>query len=135
MASGHACAPKRADRSSSVVGARAVSASAPEERRPQPLRGRKRFDRLYAAGHRVRRGGITLYGAPGDPGVVRVGVAAGKKVGGSVERNRAKRRLRAAARQVGFPPGNDFLIVASRAAVEAPFEDLVHWLTEAMEAS
>ena len=65
-------------------------------------------------------------GEPGGP--VRVGYTCSKKVGNAVTRNRAKRRLRAAVREV-LPrtarPGWDYVLIGrSGATVSRPFVDL-----------
>lgn len=52
-----------------------------------------------------------------DDGPGRVTAVASRKVGGAVQRNRAKRVLRAAAAQVGIAPGVDVALVARPAAV------------------
>lgn len=57
----------------------------------------------------------------GDDDGARATVVAGRKVGGAVVRNRAKRRLRAALRDVGAPCGADVVVVARHGAVMAPF--------------
>lgn len=60
-------------------------------------------------------------------GPVRVGFTASKKVGNSVERNRARRRLREVVRLAppeGMRPGYDYVLIARRAALDLPFERL-----------
>jgi ribonuclease P protein component len=79
---------------------------------------RKRADFLKAASAR-RQGtnGFLLQArdrADGDP-AVRIGFTASKKIGNAVLRNRAKRRLRALARELLAPaahPGWDYVLVA-----------------------
>ena len=92
---------------------------------------RKRADFLAAA--RARRQGTATMMVQGrdrrdgDPGV-RVGFTCSKKVGNAVARNRAKRRLRAVARDIlpgAAQPGWDYVLIG-RAEVTAsrPFEAL-----------
>jgi ribonuclease P protein component len=79
-----------------------------------------RGDFLRVAGGRVRaaRPGLVLQAAPqpGDPeAALRVGYTASRRVGGAVQRNRAKRRLRAVAAAV-LPrcgaAGTDYVLIA-----------------------
>ena len=70
--------------------------------------------------------------APGPAGPPRVGFVVGRKVGGAVQRNRAKRRLREAVRKVPLEQGTDYVIVASAAVVHTPFDRLIRWLSEAI---
>jgi ribonuclease P protein component len=101
----------------------------------------KRADFLRAAS--ARRQGTTGFllqarAREDDAAQVRVGYTASKKIGNAVLRNRAKRRLRALARQV-MPtlaqPGWDYVLVARPdATVSRPFADLVADLTGAMRA-
>ena len=58
---------------------------------------------------------------------VRVGFTASRKVGNAVARNRARRRLRAIAREVldHAEPGNDFVLIARPATVERDYQALV----------
>lgn len=75
----------------------------------------------------------------GLPNVVRVGFTATKKtVGGAVERNRAKRRLRAAAAAL-LPlygvGGNDYVLVARAATLTRPFADLLEDLAVTLKAA
>lgn len=70
-------------------------------------------------------------------GSLRAGFTATKKLGGAVERNRAKRRLRAAAAAV-LPlygrEGNDYVLVARAATLTAPFAQLLEELAAALQA-
>ncbi len=63
-----------------------------------------------------------------DEDTVRAGFTATKKIGNAVIRNRAKRRLREAARQL-LPdhgrPGHDYVFVARAVTPEAPWQGLL----------
>ena len=66
---------------------------------------------------------------------VRVGFTASRKVGNAVIRNRAKRRLRAAAAEV-LPrlgrPGTDYVLIARAGTSERPFQALIGDLEAAL---
>jgi ribonuclease P protein component len=73
--------------------------------------------------------------APEDGGAARIGFTVSRKVGNAVERNRAKRRLRAAAREVlpmHAQPGLDYVIVGRRQTLDRPYAALVGDLRDAM---
>jgi ribonuclease P protein component len=60
-----------------------------------------------------------------DDGPVRVGFTVSKKVGGAVERNRVRRRLREVVRlsPAGcLRGGHDYVLIGRRAALSLPFE-------------
>lgn len=69
---------------------------------------------------------------------LRVGFTASKKIGNAVIRNRAKRRLRAAASQV-LPllgrDGYDYVLVARGTTVARPFPALLSDITMALKAA
>ncbi len=111
----------------------------------QPLtveRLKIRADFLRAA-KAIRRveGAITLETCPMPeplPRTVRVGFTASKKIGNAVIRNRAKRRLRAAASQL-LPllgrDGHDYVLVARGTTVARPFPALLSDITTALKAA
>ena len=73
-----------------------------------------------------------------DPDLIRVGFTASRKIGNAVLRNRAKRRLRAVAREVlpeAGQPGWDYVLVARPGAtVSRPYGDLLADLRRALAA-
>jgi ribonuclease P protein component len=92
-------------------------------------------------GRRQSQTGLTLEACPSPavkPGTVRVGFTASRKVGGAVLRNRAKRRLRAAAAAT-LPllgrEGHDYVLVARIATLSRPFAQLTLDLEKAIAAA
>jgi ribonuclease P protein component len=70
--------------------------------------------------------------APGTSARPEVGIVAGRRVGGAVQRSRAKRRLREAAARVPLQPGTAYVLIASAQVVDVPFSRLVGWLERAV---
>ena len=111
-----------------------LPASAPVLRpSPAPARLKSRADFLrVASGRRVygRCVGMQVY-RRGDDGYgvpeCRIGLTVTKKVGGAVERNRIKRRLREALRSPGLATdtAHDYVLVARRDALTVTFAGLV----------
>jgi ribonuclease P protein component len=105
-----------------------VDAEAPS---PTIERLKKRPDFLAAAqGRYERRGAVVVQSRDraDETVLIRVGFTATKKVGGSVVRNRAKRRLREAARAL-LPlygrPGHDFVLIARGGTASRPWGRLL----------
>ena len=86
------------------------------------------------------RPGLVLQAASIPPGssdveAVRVGFTASRKVGNAVLRNRAKRRLRAAAAEVlarDGRKGTDYVLIARAGTGERPYAELVGDLEAAL---
>jgi ribonuclease P protein component len=86
---------------------------------------------------RVRRGRsfahplVVLVIAPNEIGRTRMGVVAGHRVGGAVQRNRAKRRIRAVLHELhpSVRPGYDMVLIARQPMVEAAFQEVRDVLT------
>lgn len=74
--------------------------------------------------------------ASGEGDVVRVGFTVSRKVGDAVRRNRARRRLRAAAADV-LPrdgrPGYDYVLVGRGGTLDRPYTALVEDLRTALQ--
>lgn len=71
--------------------------------------------------------------SPGPAGAPTVGFIAGRKVGSAVLRNRAKRRLRAAAAQSRLQSDTVYVLIADRGVLVADFGRLVHWINRCAE--
>ena len=105
---------------------------------------RKRIDFLAAARH-LRRvaGAVTLEMAPTPeksrtPETLRLGFTASKKIGNAVARNRAKRRLRAAAYALlplSGRDGHDYVLVARQGILVRDFAALKNDIAEAARAA
>lgn len=80
-------------------------------------------------------GGAPVSAPVSDP-LLRVGFTCSKKVGNSVERNRAKRRLRAAAALI-LPtmaqPGHDYVLIGRTETLHRPFDLLLKDLQTALK--
>jgi ribonuclease P protein component len=97
---------------------------------------KRRAEFLRVAGSRKRwvAPGFILQVAPASPAVgpalpaARIGFTASRKVGISVVRNRARRRLKAAVAAtmpLHAAPGHDYVLVARGETVRRPYADLL----------
>ena len=79
------------------------------------------IERVKKTGRRLPTPLFNLVSCRSDQPHARVGVIVGKRLGGAVVRNRAKRRFRELARQVRrqLTPGRDLLVFPRHAALEA----------------
>ena len=96
---------------------------------------RKRAQFLNAAkGRRAGRNAFSLQAIAVDTAAPGLGLTVTKKVGNSPERNRIRRRLRAAARacQPAFQPQHDYVLVGRRDALTEPFAKVVADLSSAI---
>lgn len=67
---------------------------------------------------------MVLYTQPNRLGTNRLGITASTKIGGAVQRNRARRRLIESFRSIELKQGFDIVIVARSRAVAAPYEKI-----------
>lgn len=83
--------------------------------------------RMYAQARTLHGTSVVLFLAPGTGGYA---VVAGRRIGGAVARNRARRILRAAWRQVTPQVGQDAVLVARQAIRGRKTQELVAEMTE-----
>ena len=96
-----------------------------------------RADFLAAArGAKVQAGAFVLQArARGGTAPPRFGFTVSRKVGSAVERNRVRRRLREIVRRHAAllaEDGHDYVLIARRAALQAPFDEMVADFTGAL---
>jgi ribonuclease P protein component len=96
------------------------------------------FDAVYRKGRSVSTRFLVLYSFPreeGEDGEPRLGLAVSRQLGNAVERNRLKRRLRAAFDAVAgeLPPGHDYVLIARPGLTEAIASRGFPWLTERVQ--
>ncbi len=91
--------------------------------RTYSLKRHKEFRFTYRAGHQVGGGSFVLVTARNRKGKVQVGFSVSKKIGNSVMRNRAKRRLKACFSPLlpRVKPGYNLIFIARSSALTAPF--------------
>lgn len=102
--------------------------------RGERLRDRREFQRLFRRGGRVERPSFVLLWLPA-PGPRAAAFTASRRLGGSVWRNRARRRLREAyRREKGVLPaaGLRLCFVARPQAVRVAFPELASEVAEAL---
>ncbi|TCL72241.1 ribonuclease P protein component [Rhizobium sp. BK251] len=102
------------------------------------LKGRPQF--LAVRNGEKRRGNFFLLEVLDrhEPeGEARIGFTVTKKHGNAVERNRMRRRLKEAVRLHGgfaMQPGHDYVVVARRDVLTAPFKELADQLSTRIKA-
>ncbi len=104
------------------------------------LKSRKLIQALFQRGRKLRgKGCLVLYLSPTEKVAEPAEVAfiAGKKLGKAWLRNRAKRRLREAWRQVTaktpLEPGLKVAVVANQWTLQVPFSELVRELATTLQ--
>ena len=85
------------------------------------VRHRPEFQRVYEQGERVRARLMTVMVLANDRPVSRLGIAATRKLGGAVERNRAKRLVREVFRKANVPAGLDIVVIPRPEMLDAEY--------------
>ena len=104
------------------------------------LKNRADFLRVASAGRRSAMPSLVVQAArrtgwPGGAAAIRVGFTASRKAGNAVVRNRAKRRMRAAAANVLRSRGHlgtDYVLIARANTATRPFSELLTDLEAAL---
>jgi ribonuclease P protein component len=78
------------------------------------IRRRPEFQQVYERGARMHTRYSTVFVLPNGSAVGRLGIAATRKLGGAVERNRAKRLIREVFRRNKIAPGYDVVVIPKR---------------------
>ena len=104
-------------------------------RREERIRRRAEFLKIYEKGSRIHGRLLTLFLLPSSGAVGRLGIAATKKLGGAVQRNRAKRLIREVFRRNKITPGFDVVVVPKRELLDASLTALEAEYVQTVERS
>ncbi|HXG94875.1 MAG TPA: ribonuclease P protein component [Blastocatellia bacterium] len=87
---------------------------------------RDQFRRAYDEGRKLQARYFTAFVLPNSSGQARLGITATRKMGNSVERNRARRMVRAVFRKNKWlvPQGVDIVINVKQSMLEASYGEL-----------
>ena len=83
------------------------------------IRRRAEFQQIYDRGAKIHSRYFTVFLLSNQQAAGRLGIAATRKLGGSVQRNRAKRLIREVFRRNKIAPGVDVVIIPKRELLEA----------------
>ena len=88
------------------------------------IRRRPEFQHVYARGLRIHSRYSTVFILPNERGIGRLGIAATRKLGGAVVRNRAKRLIREVFRRNKIANGFDVVVIPKRDLLDASLSAL-----------
>lgn len=86
------------------------------------VRKRADFELIYKTGFKRSGRLMTMFTRERETGPARLGIAATRKMGGAVERNRAKRLVRELFRQNKPATATDVVVVPRREILDASFD-------------
>lgn len=90
------------------------------------------FNRCFRTGRYCSCAFVTAYYIPNGEAYNRIGISASKKVGNAVERNRAKRIIRAACRlrEKDFPIGFDIVFAVRNSIAGKKTQDIEDYISQ-----
>ena len=92
----------------------------PDELSPhERIRRRAEFKQVYERGTRIQSRYSIVFMLPSARGVGRLGIAATRKLGGAVQRNRVKRLIREVFRRNKIADGFDVVVIPKREWLDA----------------
>jgi ribonuclease P protein component len=103
--------------------------------RQERVRRRAEYLQIYDRGVKVHGRSFTLFRFPNGLQVGRLGIAATRKIGGAVRRNRAKRLVREMFRRNKLAPGFDIVVVPRRELLETSLTALESEFRHILERS
>lgn len=94
------------------------------------IKSNKDFMKVYKKGRYSANKLVSVYFLPNKSPYNRIGITTSKKIGNAVQRNRAKRIIRAAYRKTEklFPIGYDIIFVARRDIIAVKSTNLVDFI-------
>ena len=104
-------------------------------RKVERIRRRAEYQNVYGRGIRIHGRYLTLFAVANELPVGRLGVAASRKLGGAVRRNRAKRLIREVFRRNKLAPGFDLVVVPKRELLDASLTALETEFRHTLERS
>ena len=88
------------------------------------IRRRAEYQQIYDRGIRTPGRYLTMFTLSNNLPVGRLGIAASRKLGGAIERNRAKRLIREVFRRNKLAPGFDIVVIPKRELLDASLNTL-----------
>jgi len=99
------------------------------------IRRRAEYLQIYDRGVKTHGRYLTLFTLSNGLPVGRLGIAATRKLGGAVERNRAKRLIREVFRRNKLAPGFDIVVIPKRELLDASLTALETEFRNTLERS
>ncbi|WP_459129485.1 ribonuclease P protein component [Guggenheimella bovis] len=94
------------------------------------IKNNREFQRAYSKGRSFVTKSFVLYAVKNRQNQTKIGFTVSKKIGNAVTRNRARRRLKEAIRELPLPEGYDLVLVARGRSLTIEFESLKRALQE-----